>query len=63
MVSILNGSFVRLFIMIPIPIMPPSRIVFGTRNSSMAKAAMTEPIDSIRNSVKIFNLFVILPLF
>ena len=43
MVRILNGIWVRLFTMMPIPITPPSKIVQGTRNSSMANAAMAAP--------------------
>ncbi|KQC84049.1 hypothetical protein APZ18_15285 [Butyribacter intestini] len=53
MVSILSGSLVRLFIIMPMPMTPPSSIVFGTRNSSMAKAAIIEPMVSIKNSIKI----------
>ncbi len=34
-----------LFIIMLIPTTPPSRIVHGTRNSSIANAAITAPID------------------
>ena len=50
MVRILNGIWVRLFTMMPIPMTPPSKIVQGTRNSSMANAAMADPTVNIRKS-------------
>ena len=46
-VSMLSDIPVRFLIIMPIPITPPSRIVLGTRNSSIAKAAITAPTASI----------------
>ena len=59
-VRILSDTPVRLLIIIPIPMTPPSRMVFGTRNSSIANAAITAPRVSITNSSRHFSFFVIL---
>ena len=59
-VRILRDTPVRLLIMIPIPMTPPSSMVFGTRNSSIANAAITAPSVSITNSSSNFSFFVIL---
>ena len=57
-VRILRDTSVRLLIMIPMT--PPSSMVFGTRNSSIANAAITAPSVSITNSSSNFSFFVIL---
>ena len=57
MVRILSEMPLRLFTMMPIPITPPSRIVQGTRNSSIANAAMTAPIVIITKSIIILKSF------
>ena len=43
MVRAASGNPVRCETVMPMPITPPSRMVFGTRNSSTAKAAMADP--------------------
>ena len=46
-VSIPRGIPLRLLIMIEVPTIPPSRIVHGTKNSSMEYAAITAPLTSL----------------
>ena len=48
--STLSGRPVRWLAMMPTPMMPPSRIVLGTRNSSTANAAIAAPSASKKNS-------------
>ena len=52
--KILNGILNTLWIIIDIPVIPPSNIVFGIKKHSIAKAATIHPND-INPKIK-FNL-------
>ena len=59
MVNTLRAMPVRLLSIMPIPTIPPSNMVQGTKNSSMAKAAMIAPIARRKKSNANLNFSLI----